>query len=102
MGRVSNRADAAPHLSPRFSSLYYRYTSYINDASDPVWEGERLQLKLTAGGERPIRLRVEIWDKDLRSADRLLARGEVVFADGPRAGEHTLRLTSDDPDKYVT
>ena len=50
------------------------YTSYIQNELDPNWAGERLQLDLTPGGDRPIRLRVEVWDKDVKTADDLIVR----------------------------
>ena len=53
------------------------FTSYLQNAVHPAWEDERLQLRLTPGGDRPVRLRVEVWDKDMYTPDEQLA-GAVV------------------------
>ena len=57
------------------------YTSYIQNEVDPNWAGERLQLDLTPGGDRPIRLRVEVWDKDVKTADDLIASAELTLSE---------------------
>ena len=76
------------------------YTSYKYKELNPVWEDERLQLKLAPGGKRPPRVRIEVWDKDMHSPDDLIASGEVVLdncTDGG-TGTLTLRLTGEEPD----
>ena len=63
------------------------YTSYIQNELDPNWAGERLQLDLTPGGDRPIRLRVEVWDKDVQTPDDVVATCDVALDQGSE-GEH--------------
>ena len=51
---------ALHHARPRlFRPWRTRATSYKD--LNPVWAGERLQLKLAPGGERPPKLRIEVW-----------------------------------------
>ena len=83
------------------------YTSYIKNEMNPVWEGERLQLKLYPGGERPLRLQIQVWDKDMQTPDDMIAAGEVVLDDVDAKvagvqGTRTLRLKGvDDDDEEV-
>lgn len=72
------------------------YTSYKYKTLNPVWEGERLQLKLTPGGIRPPLLRIEIWDKDQQTPDDILAYGEVQL-ENATSGSHSISLKSADP-----
>ena len=74
------------------------YTSYIQNELDPNWAGERLQLDLTPGGDRPIRLRVEVWDKDVKTADDLIASAELTLSEieSGVSGKRTIRLEGDD------
>ena len=74
------------------------YTSYIQNEVDPNWAGERLQLDLTPGGDRPIRLRVEVWDKDVKTADDLIASAELTLSEieSGVTGKRTIRLEGDD------
>ena len=67
------------------------YTSYKQNSMNPTWTGERLQLGLMPGGSRPVRLLVEVWDKDMQTADDIIARAELVL-DDPTSGTITLPL----------
>ena len=40
------------------------YTSYMVSETNPVWEGQRLQLKIAADDPRPLTMRVEVWHAD--------------------------------------
>ena len=48
--------DAGPGVRSRETA----FTSYLQNISDPRWDGERLQLMLTPGGDRPLMLRAEM------------------------------------------
>ena len=67
------------------------YTSYKQNSLNPVWSGERLQVGLMPGGTRPVRLLIEIWDKDIQTADDIIARAELVL-DDPKSGTVTMPL----------
>ena len=41
------------------------YTTYMVSEPNPVWEGQRLQLKIAADDPRPLTMRVEVWDADM-------------------------------------
>ena len=51
-------------------------TRHLRNATNPVWH-DRLYLALGAGGARPPRLRLELFDKDFTNDDDLLAAAEV-------------------------
>ena len=67
------------------------YTSYKQNSINPTWTGERLQLGLTPGGSHPVRLLIEVWDKDMQTADDIIARAELAL-DDPTSGTITLPL----------
>jgi len=67
------------------------YTSYKPNSLNPSWTGERLQVGLQPGGTRPVRLLIEIWDKDIQTADDIIARAEIVL-DNPKGATITLPL----------
>jgi len=67
------------------------YTSYKPNSINPSWTNERLQLGLQPGGNRPVRLLIEIWDKDIQTADDIIARAELVL-DNPKGGTITMPL----------
>jgi len=73
------------------------YTSFLKNESNPVWEGERLQLALAPGGVRPLKLSVEIWDKDQHTADDMIAHGELELNPHPASGTVTLPLPAVEP-----
>ena len=56
-------------------------TTFKRKELNPVWTGERLQLKLALGGEMPPQLRVTVWDKDFNKADDPIARATVTLGE---------------------
>ena len=68
------------------------FTSYMQNMDCPEWDGERLQLLLTPGGDRPIRLCAEVWDKDMYTPDEQLAGTVVTLPEGMRSGVIKVRL----------
>lgn len=67
-------------------------TSYQFNSLNPTWHGEQLRLPLPADLPRPASLRVEVIDKDVGSADDLLAAGLVKLHDALEGtvAEHVL------------
>merc|ERR1719502_663974 len=61
--------DGGPSATKKESA----FTSYLQNMENPVWDGERLQMRLTPGGDRPPKLRVEMWDKDMFTPDEMIA-----------------------------
>ena len=57
------------------------YTGFKRKCLDPVFTGERVQLKLALGGTRPPLLVCEVWDKDQTKPDDLIAVAEVTLDD---------------------
>ena len=76
---------------PRRPKRECAYTSYKPNSLHPSWTGERLQVGLHPGGMRPVRLLIEIWDKDIQTADDIIARAEIVL-DNPKGDTLTLPL----------
>ena len=68
------------------------FTSYMQNQDCPEWDGERLQLLLTPGGDRPLKLCVELWDKDMYTPDQQLAGTVVTLPEGMRSGVIKVRL----------
>ena len=58
------------------------FTSYKQNADCPEWEGERLQIMLTPGGDRPLKLQAEIWEKDMHTPDQQMAGTVVTLPSG--------------------
>ena len=67
------------------------FTSYLQNQEECSWDGERLQLLLTPGGDRPLRLCAEMWDKDMFTPDSQLA-GTVVTLPDQASGVIKVRL----------
>ena len=87
-------------LDHDFSKKETAYTSYKYKELNPIWEGERLQIKLAPGGTKPPKLRIEVWDKDQKTPDDMMAASEIVLdncVDGGM-GTLTLPLVAADPD----
>ena len=72
------RITCLDHDGPKKEAAY---TSYKPNSINPTWSGERLQVGLQPGGTRPVRLLIEIWDKDIQTADDIIARAEIVLDD---------------------
>ena len=58
------------------------YTSYLKNAANPEWVGERLQLPLAPEDAKPPVLRVELWDKDVQTPDDVVATCDVALDQG--------------------
>ena len=87
------RITCLDHDGPKKEAAY---TSYKPNSINPTWSGERLQVALQPGGTRPVRLLIEIWDKDIQTADDIIARAEIVL-DDPKVLTLTLTLTLPKP-----
>ena len=112
-------ADAAGGADPyaRFSILLdsqtpkkeMAYTTYKVSDVNPVWDDERLQLKIAPEDPRPLTLRVEMWDKDMNSPDDIMAAADVQLDPATMVvggtATHTLRLKgvddSDDVEEFT-
>ena len=112
-------ADAAGGADPyaRFAILLdsqtpkkeMAYTTYKVSDVNPVWEDERLQLRIAPEDPRPLTLRVEMWDKDMNSPDDIMAAADVKLDPATMVvggtATHTLRLKgvddSDDVEEFT-
>ena len=63
-------------------------TTHVMNATNPVWEGEVLELLLPAGTPRPPRVLVRVWDKDFTQASEPLASTEMQLESGGGAVNH--------------
>ena len=80
--------DGGPSATKKESA----FTSYLQNMENPVWDGERLQMRLTPGGDRPPKLRVEMWDKDMFTPDEMIASGTVELPEAQAEGAISMRL----------
>ena len=80
--------DGGPSATKKESA----FTSYLQNMENPVWDGERLQMRLTPGGDRPPKLRVEMWDKDMFTPDEMIASGTVELPEAQAEGTISMRL----------
>ena len=61
---------------------------------------DALQLLLTPGGDRPIRLCAEVWDKDMQTPDDIIASATLTLDEvlTGKGATHTLRLKGAEAD----